>query len=74
MVVSNLYDHDIDRRTTNRVVAWWRSHGPANIATYVFPAELKVGHDLTDLQQADSVVVRTIATVVHPKLVELIAR
>ena len=74
MVVSNLYDQDIDRRTTDRVVGWWRSHGAPDVQTYVFPAELKVGHDLTDLQQADSGVVKTIATVVHPKLVELITR
>lgn len=74
VVVSNLYDHDIDRRTTDRVVGWWRSHRATDVQTFVFPAELGVGHDLTDLQQADSVVVKTIATVVHPKLVELIAR
>ena len=47
VVITNAGDPDLDNRGTDKVVADWRRHG-AQITTYEFPKDLKVGHDIID--------------------------
>jgi hypothetical protein len=73
-VVTNLNEPGVDNVVTGKVVALWRAHGPADVRTYQFPADLKLGHDLTDLQQPDRKAAAVISAVVYAKLCELIDR
>jgi len=53
LVVTNLHDPDLDNTVTDKVVDLWRAHGARDLQTYQFPTDLRLGHDLTDLQQPD---------------------
>jgi carboxylesterase len=68
LVITNLNDHDVDNAVTARVVDLWRSHGAANLRTYQFPADLRLGHDLIEVEQPGP----NVAEVAYPRLLELI--
>jgi len=74
LVVTNLNDPDLDNVVTGKVVDLWRAHGAADVQTYQFPADLQLGHDLTDLEQPDQNAAAVVSAVVYPKLLELIDR
>jgi len=74
LVVTNLNEPDVDNVVTGKVVAQWRAHGAVDVQTYQFPVDLKLGHDLTDLQQPDHNAAAVVSAVVYPKLLELIDR
>jgi hypothetical protein len=74
LVVSNRNDPDLNNAVTDKVVAMWRAHGAPDVRTYQFPVDLRLGHDLTDLQQPDRNAAAVVSAVVYPKLLELIDR
>jgi carboxylesterase len=74
LVVTNLNDPDLDNKVTGKVVDLWRAQGARDLQTYQFPVELRLGHDLTDLQQPDRNAAAVVSAVVYPKLLELIDR
>ncbi len=68
VAVSNANDLTVDNRTTARLVALWRDHGAA-VATYEFPADLLLPHDLIDPAQPVQKI-----DLVYPVLIELAQR
>jgi esterase/lipase len=66
IVVLNANDHVVNNPMTIEVAGLWRAH-QANLATYEFPAELGLGHDLIDPSQPDQRI-----DIVYPRLIELI--
>jgi len=74
LVITNLNDPDLDNGATGKVVDLWRAHGAKDVQTYQIPADLHLGHDLTDLQQPDRNAAAVISAIVYPKLLELIDR
>ena len=66
LVVTNANDASVNNDLTAEIVANWRQHG-ANLATYEFPTDLKLGHDLIDPTQADQQI-----ELVYPQLIDLI--
>jgi pimeloyl-ACP methyl ester carboxylesterase len=74
LVVTNLNDPDLNNMVTDKVVDLWRAHGAPDVQTYQFPVDLRLGHDLTDLQQPDRNAAAVVSAVVYPKLLELIDR
>jgi carboxylesterase len=73
LVITNLNDPAVDNVVTGKVVALWRAHGAADVQTYQFPADLHLGHELTDVQDPH-VNVAVVSAMVYPKLLELIDR
>ncbi len=65
-IVTNASDNVVNLHLIEQVVELWRGKAASQVHTYQFPAELNVGHDLIDPNQADQ---RT--DVVYPKLLEL---
>lgn len=74
LVVTNLNDPDLNNAVTDKVVDLWRAHGAPDVQTYQFPVDLRLGHDLTDLQQPDRNAAAVVSAVVYPQLLELIDR
>jgi carboxylesterase len=66
LVIINGNDQQIDNDATAAVVATWRDHG-ASVATFEFPAGLRLDHDLIDAQNPNQNV-----AAVYPRLIELI--
>jgi carboxylesterase len=66
LVVTSGNEPSVNNVLTGEVAANWRAHG-AVIATYEFPADLKLPHDLIDPNQDDA---RT--DLVYPQLIQLI--
>jgi carboxylesterase len=68
LVVTNANDHAVNNALTAQVTALWQQRAGGRVETYVFPAELKLGHDLIDVEQPDQK-----ADLVYAKLLELTA-
>lgn len=66
VVVFNANDTAVNNELTMEFVKTWLAHG-ANLSTYEFPADLKLGHDLIDPSQPDQR-----ADVVYPQLINLV--
>jgi len=67
LVVTNAYDDTVDNTVAAQVAENWRRAG-AQLATYEFPADLRLGHDMIDPTRPDQRV-----EVVYPQLIKLIA-
>ncbi len=65
VVVSNANDNAVNNPLTMEVVRTWQAHG-ANVTTYEFAADLKLGHDLIDPTQPDQRI-----DIVYPQLITL---
>lgn len=65
VVVSNANDNQVNNALTMQVVKTWQAHG-ANLTTYEFDANLKLGHDLIDPSQPDQKI-----DIVYPQLITL---
>lgn len=65
-VVTNASDNVVSLPLIEQVAGLWQKQAGSQVHTYQFPAELGVGHDLIDPNQADQ---RT--DVIYPKLLEL---
>lgn len=65
VVVSNANDNSVNNPLTMDVVKSWQAHG-ANVTTYEFGADLKLGHDLIDPTQPDQRI-----DIVYPQLITL---
>ncbi len=65
VVVSNANDNSVNNPLTMDVVKTWQAHG-ANVTTYEFGADLKLGHDLIDPTQPDQRI-----DIVYPQLITL---
>ena len=65
VVVSNANDNSVNNALTMDVVKTWQAHG-ANLTTYEFGADLKLGHDLIDPTQPDQRI-----DIVYPQLITL---
>jgi hypothetical protein len=65
VVVLNANDDSVNNPLTMEVVKNWQAHA-ADLTTYEFPANLKLGHDLIDPAQP----YQQIETV-YPRLIEL---
>lgn len=68
VVVFNANDNSVNNALTEDVVKLWQAHN-ANLTTYEFGANLKLGHDLIDPTQPDAQI-----DIVYPKLIDLINR
>jgi alpha-beta hydrolase superfamily lysophospholipase len=66
IVITNANDTTVNNALTGEVVANWRQRG-AQIATYEFPANLGLGHDLIDPAQPGQKI-----DLVYPQLIALI--
>jgi len=67
-VVFNANDNSVNNALTMDVVKIWQAHG-ANLTTYEFEANLKLGHDLIDPTQPDQRI-----DIVYPRLIDLVSR
>ena len=67
-VVFNANDNSVNNALTMDVVKIWQAHG-ANLTTYEFEANLKLGHDLIDPTQPDQQI-----DIVYPRLIDLVSR
>ena len=65
VVVHNDNDNSVNNELTRDVVKIWQGHG-ADLTTYTFEANLKLGHDLIDPTQPDQKI-----EIVYPRLIEL---
>lgn len=65
IMVTNANDASVNNQMTYQIIAQWRTDG-AQIKTYEFPANLKLGHDLLDPQQPNQQV-----ELVYPQLIAL---
>lgn len=68
VVVFNANDNSVNNTLTMNVVKLWQAHN-ANLTTYEFEANLKLGHDLIDPTQPDAQI-----DIVYPRLIDLISR
>ena len=68
VVVFNASDNSVNNALTMAVVKLWQAHA-ANLTTYEFEANLKLGHDLIDPAQPDAQI-----DVVYPRLIDLTSR
>ena len=68
VVVFNANDNSVNNALTMDVVKIWQAHD-ANLTTYEFEANLKLGHDLIDPTQPDQQI-----DIVYPRLIDLISR
>jgi esterase/lipase len=68
VVVFNANDNSINNALTMDFVKIWQAHG-ANLTTYEFEANLKLGHDIIDLTQPDQQI-----DIVYPRLIDLVSR
>jgi len=68
VVVFNANDNSVNNALTMAVVKLWQAHA-ANLTTYEFEANLKLGHDLIDPAQPDAQI-----DVVYPRLIDLTSR
>jgi len=68
LVVTNANDSSVNNILTTDVVKNWREHG-ANLTTYEFEADLRLGHDLIDPAQPDERI-----DIIYPRLIDLISR
>jgi carboxylesterase len=68
VVVFNANDDKINNPLTRDFVKAWLAHG-ANLTTYEFGADLKLGHDLIDPSQPDQKV-----DIVYPQLMALVGQ
>jgi len=68
LVVTNANDTAVNNVLTAGVVKAWREH-EANVATYEFEAESRLGHDLIDPTLPDARI-----DIVYPRLIDLIAQ
>ena len=66
LIITNANDESVDNGVTAQVLKVWQAHG-ANLSTYEFPKDEKIGHDLIDPTNKDSHI-----EIVYPKLIELI--
>jgi carboxylesterase len=66
LVITNAGDPSVDNALTAGVVDAWREWG-ADVATYEFPADLELEHDLIDPSKQTQ-------PVVYPRLVDLITK
>ena len=66
-VVTNANDGAVDNSQTAVVAAAWQKLNPGKVTTYEFPASLKLGHDIIDPAEPDS-----LPDVVYPQLIALL--
>lgn len=66
LIVTNANDKSVDNDVTAQVIKTWQAHG-ANLSTYEFPKDLRLGHDMIDPTEPNGKI-----DVVYPKLIELI--
>ena len=68
VVVLNANDTAVNNKLTMDVVNIWQAHG-ADLFTYEFEANLKLGHDVIDPTQPDQQI-----GIVYPRLIDLMSR
>jgi pimeloyl-ACP methyl ester carboxylesterase len=66
IVVFNANDNSVNNALTMDIVKTWQAHS-ANLTTYEFNADLKLGHDLIDTSQPDQKI-----DIVYPRLIDLV--
>jgi esterase/lipase len=68
VVVFNANDNSVNNARTMDIVKIWQAHN-ANLITYEFEANLKLGHDLIDPSQPDQQI-----DIVYPRLIDLVSQ
>jgi carboxylesterase len=68
IVITNANDQSVNNEITYTVIENWRKHG-ANLVTFEFPVDLKLGHDLIDPTQPDQRI-----EIVYPQLIDLVTQ
>jgi len=68
LVITNANDQSVNNVITYDVTENWQQHG-ANLGTYEFPVDLKLGHDLIDPAQPDQQI-----ELVYPQIISLITQ
>jgi carboxylesterase len=66
IVVTNANDPSVNNALTTNVVKTWQAHA-ANVSTFEFVADLRLGHDLIDPTQSDQQI-----DLVYPRLIDLV--
>ena len=68
VIALNTNDNSVNNALTTDVVKLWQAHA-ADLTTYEFEANLKLGHDLIDPAQPDARI-----DIVYPRLIDLTSR
>jgi hypothetical protein len=68
VIALNANDNSVNNALTTDVVKLWQAHA-ADLTTYEFEANLKLGHDLIDPAQPDARI-----DIVYPRLIDLTSR